>query len=249
MAVETPSNPVGAPDLMGKSDVNPLCALGFSLDDWRGWRAGADSAEPDVTVIPAMLRRRLSPLGRAILSLAIPLMDQWGDMPIVFASRHGEVGRTLGLLQDMAKGELMSPTAFSLSVHNATAGLYSIHRGLTKNITAISGGSQDLVAVLLEALGQCNAAEPRVLCLICDEPLPEIYRAQEPLPEAAFALALVVSRDPGGNSGWQLLHLTETTAKTDSIPQALQLMTLLQTQGDALSLAAGGSHWLLQRGA
>ncbi len=221
----------------------PLCALGFSLDDWRGWRPSSPAAETDVAVIPSMLRRRLSPLGRAILSLAIPLMERWGDMPMVFASRHGEVSRTLGLLQDMAQGELMSPTAFSLSVHNATTGLYSIHRGLNKNITAISGGSTDLVAVLLEALGQCNSAEPRVLCLICDEPLPEPYQAQEYQPEQPFALALVVSR----GQGWQLQTQAAPNGQLPATPQALQLMTLLETQGSQLPLAAGGSHWLLQR--
>src|SRR4051812_6705411 len=102
-------------------------ALTFSILDWKAWTPAHD-LQPDVSVIPAMLRRRLSPIGRAALSVIMPLADSQGAMPLVYVSRHGDLNRTLGLLQDLALGEPLSPTAFSLSVHNATAGLFSIQQ-------------------------------------------------------------------------------------------------------------------------
>ncbi len=195
-----------------------------------------------MSVVPAMLRRRLSAMGRVALSLVIPLIDQWGDMPIVYVSRHGEVGRTLGLLQDMARGELMSPTAFSLSVHNSTAGLYSIHRGLTKNITAMSGGSEDLLPGLLEALGQCTAEEPQVLVLFCDEPVPELYRHQVNQPEALYALALVLNR----GASWVLEALGQPQANSAE-PQSLQLLQHLEASAPSLMFSDSGCLWQLRR--
>jgi len=44
---------------------------------------------------------------------------------MVFASRHGEADRTLAILQDLAAGAEVSPTLFSMSVHNSVPGLWS----------------------------------------------------------------------------------------------------------------------------
>lgn len=198
---------------------------------------------PDVSVIPAMLRRRLSPLGRAALSVIMPLAETHGAMPLVYVSRHGDLNRTLGLLEDMAKDEPLSPTAFSLSVHNATAGLFSIQQGLTSNITAISGGTQELVPALLESLGLCNAQTPQVLCVFCDEPTPEIYRHQADQPAHAYAVALII----GAGQEWQLEPLGQNFVDSSAEPQALQLLRVLHGEVASLSLSHNGSGWQLGR--
>lgn len=218
-------------------------ALTFNILDWKAWTPAHNDA-PDVSVIPAMLRRRLSPLGRAALSVIMPLAQTHGAMPLVYVSRHGDLNRTLGLLEDMAKSEPLSPTAFSLSVHNATAGLFSIQQGLTSNITAISGGAQELVPALLEALGLCNEQTPQVLCIFCDEPTPEIYRHQADQPAHAYALALIL----GVGQEWHLEHAGQGDAGAAPEPQALQLLRLLQGDIDSLSLSHNRSNWQLRRG-
>jgi hypothetical protein len=222
-------------------------ALTFSIHDWKAWTPAHNNA-PDVSVIPAMLRRRLSPMGRAALSVIMPLAAIHGAMPLVYISRHGDLGRTLGLLEDMARGEPLSPTAFSLSVHNATAGLFSIQQGLTSNITAISGGAQELVPALLEALGLCNSQTPQVLCVFCDEPTPALYQHQADQPAQAYALAMVI----GVGQDWQFAQTGECKSgrfKTDvsAEPQALQLLQVLQAGGASLLLPHNGSDWQLRR--
>ena len=217
-------------------------ALTFNILDWKAWTPAQNDA-PDVSVIPAMLRRRLSPLGRAALSVIMPLAQTHGAMPLVYVSRHGDLNRTLGLLEDMAKTEPLSPTAFSLSVHNATAGLFSIQQGLTSNITAISGGAQELIPALLESLGLCSAQTPQVLCVFCDEPTPGIYQQQADQPAHAYAVALVV----GVGEDWQLDHLNQANTDVSHEPQSLQLLSLLQGDVGSLSLAHNGSGWHLRR--
>lgn len=218
-------------------------ALCFNIQGWKAWHSAQDDQQPDVSTIPAMLRRRLSPMARAAFSVMLPLADTYGAMPIVYVSRHGEVGRTMVLLEDIARQEPMSPTAFGLSVHNAIPGLFSIHQGVTKNIIAMAAGSQDVVAALLEAAGLCSETEPHALCVFCDEPLPVIYQDFVDQPEIAYSLAIVISR----GSDWQLTPTTLDLLSDQSQPQALLLLDMLRQGQSHLLLAANQMTWKLER--
>jgi hypothetical protein len=101
------------------------------------------------------------------------------DLRLVFASRHGELGYTVALLRALAAREPLSPTVFSLSVHNAAAGLFSALRGDRAASTAVTAGEDTLGYALLEAHCQL-AAEPErpVLMVYGDEPLPQEYREE-----------------------------------------------------------------------
>lgn len=175
----------------------------------------------------------------------MPLAETHGAMPLIYVSRHGDLHRTFQLLQDLAIGEPISPTAFSLSVHNATAGLFSIQQGLTKNITAISCSEAELIPALLEALGQCKTQEPRVMCVFCDEPPPDIYRAHVNQPEFPYALALIVSL----GDTWQLTNLgsLNNATSTPSKLQPMGLLALLQGETRNLSIVHNHTNWQLSR--
>lgn len=225
----------------------------FNIQEWKAWSPINIDDQPDVSIIPPLLRRRLSSLARMAVSVIMPLADQYGAMPLVYVSRHGDLSRTLGLLEDIAKGEPVSPTAFGLSVHNATSGLFSIHQGLTKNITAISCGSEDLVPALLESLGQCTSDEPNILCVFCDEPPPAIYADQSNQPEQPFAVAMVISRENiSVGNGWKLEALAsrpeaKAAAQTNNLAQPLQLLSLLKGDIKSQSFTCNGASWQLSR--
>ena len=130
--------------------------INFNIAQWRAWAPGLDSAQdwlawskapvvlpasdaaPDVSFLPAMQRRRLSRLARMAFSVGWPLAEGLQDLPLVFISRHGETPRTLDILSDLADGQPLSPTQFSLSVHNAVIGLWSILRNETSEMTALA---------------------------------------------------------------------------------------------------------------
>lgn len=109
--------------------------------------------------------------------------------PIVFASRHGEALRSFGLIRELHTEGSVSPQSFSLSVHNATAGIHTIALGCHANVTALAGSQATGDALLTEAMGLLLDGAQSVLVVACDEPLPDCYRPYLDEPQAPFAWA------------------------------------------------------------
>jgi hypothetical protein len=139
-----------------------------------------------------MLRRRLGPVARAALNVAHRCLGERNGVPMVFASRHGELARTLTMLKDLAAGEEVSPATFSLSVHNASAGVFSIARQDTAPATAIAAGDETLGMALVEALARLSPEQPQVLLVYADAPVPERYAQDIASTETPHALALLL---------------------------------------------------------
>ena len=102
-----------------------------SREDWQQWLQHPESIEEpfekiSLRNIPAMLRRRFNTLGKYAMGAALPLMEGIESIPSIFASRHGDTELSLSLLEQIGRDEPMSPTNFSLAVHNAVSGLFSI---------------------------------------------------------------------------------------------------------------------------
>lgn len=226
-------------------------------EDWQRWAAGQKAiggdAMPQVQAIPAMLRRRLSSLGKVALATAMPLLADDTPTPAVLVSRHGDLNRTVTLLSDLARGEELSPTQFSLSVHNAIGGLLSITRKDQSSITALACGCDDVSTALLEA--QAILAErgcSQVLCLIYDEPVPEVYRGDEPvLPDHPYAAAFILGKGPASGEDiavdLRLTAVDTTAAAPASEPQALTLARWLLSGTSELSLPGPRNCWRWSR--
>ena len=242
----------------------------FAIKGWKAWKPGcstqsdweswgqslavpADNASknsasehnavaPDVSMVPAMLRRRLSPQAKAVFSVALPLLGEYGNMPIVHASRHGEVERTFSILKDIAAGEMVSPMQFSLAVHNAISGMLSIQQNVTDNITAIAACGEELVPALLEAIGLLEN-HSHILCVFNDAPIPSelqfVGQYYEP-----YSVACVIST----GEGCELLTEEVCGNQADvALPQPLALVQLLAGGCDSISLPLRGRSWLLKR--
>lgn len=187
------------------SDWAAFSPYRMQREEWLAWacdkHAGAPEAsyKPDLPWVNAMLRRRLSPMGRAALWSAGQLLDEQRFSPVatVFASRHGEVGRTVKLLRELAVQAPLSPASFSLSVHNAIGGIHSIANKVSSPVTAISAGPDTVCAALLEAYTQLASnptAGEEVLCVFYDDPLPaplnEFDRECSDVQALAFRVSL-----------------------------------------------------------
>lgn len=161
-----------------------------------GDRAPVVSAQADVTLVPAMLRRRLGPVGKPVAAVAWDMIEPGDHQSLVFASRHGDQAKTLQLLSEIGCQSPLSPAAFSMSVHNATAGLLSIAKKATGPHTALSADARLLSAAIIEAYGQLVAGVRSVVCVIYDLPLPSDYNYHE-IQDFPFAVALELTLAQG----------------------------------------------------
>lgn len=177
-------------------------APGMAGGDWLGWArasanararipAGAADA-PTLEFLPALQRRRLSRPARLALQVAHDCLAGERADHIVWSSRHGDANKTLHILRDLAHEETVSPTAFSTSVHNAPAGLYSIFFDDDSPSTSLSAGTESLSQACWEAaaLLGCGQAE-RVLVVCYDEPSSAPYARYVEELEGIFALGLL----------------------------------------------------------
>lgn len=165
-----------------------------SQAEWLAWarqpRLPEGDEVPALAEMPAMQRRRLEKLGRMALQVAWHCQpDPEEAMPIVFASRHGDIPRTFEMLGALAREEPLSPTHFGLSTHNAIAAQYSIARQLKGNYLAVSAGAESAEAAVTEALGLLADGAPSVLVVIYDGRTPDAYAGFRDEPETDYAWA------------------------------------------------------------
>ncbi len=161
--------------------------LWITLEQQAVWRATAETPKPDVSFVPPLERRRLTGVERAALAVAWQVRPPEGaELPVVFASRWGEIGVTAKLMRQFHEGGEMSPAGFSASVHNAAPGAFSL---LTKNhapYTALAARARSLEAGLLEAL----VHRARILLVYAEEATPNLYAGAFPDPQTGCALAV-----------------------------------------------------------
>ena len=193
----------------------------------------AVSGPPDTAFIGPLLRRRLSSLGRGMLHCAGHAAADVPELRSVFASQHGEPSRTLPMLEDMATDQEISPTQFSMNVHNAVAGIWSIARQDRSACTAIGAGQASFGWGLLEAFSLHRAhGEAPVLFVYGDDRLPDLLTAFEPLQAPLHALAFLIAasgdrrirlhRDPfaegAATEAPQSLHCLHALSNSESSP-------------------------------
>ena len=226
--------------------VDAWSAFAAGLEDQTAWREWARApwlptgdAMPALTEMPAMQRRRVERLGRAALQVAWRCQDDGADaMPMVFATRHGDLERTHRMLAELARDEPLSPTQFGLSTHNAIAAQYSIARGLQGNYLAVSAGHATPEAAVTEALGLLADGAPAVLVVVCDDALPGDYAAyaDEPGTLHAWAWRIVPPRQ-----GLPQLSLRAgEPARSDALPHALDVLRFFLAGEPALPGTDGG---------
>ena len=214
-----------------------------------------DFSWPKLDFVPAMQRRRLSPFAKIALYVANKTLEHdvstQNSLPILFSSRHGDIHKTSILLENLAHQEMLSPTAFALSVHNAVPSLYSI---LTENkaaINAIAAGQDSFFMAIVDAYvrlstGICD----EVLLIHADQDLPQIYGSFQDEQQIPHAVAMKISLKETPNSRTVLCaftHNKDTKAegKDNSLglPAALSFSRWFNTHEKELNYHSNSYHW------
>lgn len=156
-----------------------------------GTQTIASVDKPGLAEIPAMQRRRLGDLARTVFHVLARCADAGAQEPVIFSSYMGEIGRTQDILGAIAANEPVSPASFSLSVHNAIGGQWSLIQGVKAPMVALAPPSNSPVPALLEAAGMLLEGEYAAVNVVYyEEPYPQFYAPFMQGPSAVTALAL-----------------------------------------------------------
>lgn len=162
---------------------------------------GAAEAKAPAAGVPPMLRRRLSPLGRACAETLWAIRDpETGRNPflapedaartaVIFASRWGDIEEAARQVRDVAADRPLSPARFATSVHNGIAAVLTIAAGFHGNVLAIANGPFSLSAAFDSAVGLLTEVE-RVIVVAYDLKPPVEFD----LPGSTHALAFLCAR-------------------------------------------------------
>lgn len=105
----------------------------------------------DLSQVPMMMRRKLSPVGKIALSTMLQCYED-GIKKLCYASRYGELERVVKLIRQEHEDNEISPAGFSFSVHNSTAGLFSLMNNLHCPYNSVAAGEDTFSAGLLDAV-------------------------------------------------------------------------------------------------
>ena len=224
-----------------------------SEQDWRLWQQGEKALTdeltlPQLTTIPAMQRRRLSPFAKVALHCALEASaEHQANIPCVFSSRHGDLHRTTKLIENIALSKDLSPTQFGLSVHNAAAGLFSIFTGNRAPLSAISGGQSSFMQGLLDSVAKLQVNNlSRILYVYCDLNVPECYRSYV-VDDTSIGIGLLIEVSKDAKNAYSLAYnAVEDTLNSDC--QALDFMDFILSEENQLLAKIHQQTWQLRRG-
>ncbi len=173
----------------------------FSIDNWFYWEndycdinSRSTTKNYDLSNIPVIQRRRLPEVAKRMNAFTKRLSEQ--KIPIIYATHNGEISQTLSIIRTFKDD--VSPAKFSLSVHNAIAGLLSIIHKNNQPYQTIDSMSGLLEVAITEAYALLSHYN-KVGIVYYDEELPVLLgqnNTGSPLPSLrVFGLLLSAGDD------------------------------------------------------
>ena len=216
--------------------------------EWREhWRQPAARAGTDEAVgegIPPIHRRRMSPLSKQALQVALEARGEAEPDFSVFCSQHGESNRARDLLRDIVAGKELSPAAFSQSVHNSSAGVYSIITGSRLPATALASGASTFAYGWIEAEAYlCENPSGSALLVMSEDFLPEEYLPYSSQTSCRYALGLLLGR---ARHGGVTLDRADP-GPDEALPMAPLFAAWWRSKGQSLHVTTEGQGWAWSR--
>jgi len=229
--------------------LDSIGLLGPGLGGWPQARAvlrGEQVYAPQPTLIPApttlpAAERRRS--GRVVhLALAVGQEATAGSgtdltaLSTVFASSGADSNNCHEILQTLASADRqLSPTRFHNSVHNVTAGYWSIATRDRAPYTVVCAYDGSFAAGLLEALSLVASSASTVLLVSYDVDYPSPLREKRPIGDA-FAVALLLRPRAGPRSVGMLAASFSAAAADGMVTTGLEALRRSAPAARALPL-------------
>lgn len=209
--------------------------LKFSIDSWTAWSSASggcsgskdsvyqnvdNELELNLSHIPSMKRRRMNHQCKMAVSTALDCLSQVDSSQprCVFASQHGELGRSIKIINSMIESGDISPTDFSMSVHNSALGLFSILSANKQSATSIAAGEETFGYGFLEACMQLSLEpEVPVLYVFFDQPLPSELAQFDSIGAESRCIALLL-RTPAKENEKFVFEMTPLDSSTNTVP-------------------------------
>lgn len=239
---------VRAPGISSKADFMALCQSALAPDP--------AARLPRAQAIPMLSARRLHAGSRLAADLAVSLLRQHPDIAAcVFVSRHGELQRNFSILQALATHTEVSPTDFTMSVHNAAGGIASIQAKKQLPVSSVAAGAESFMQGLTEASLFLQSGHRQVLLVAFEGQLPDFYTPLLPSSERSLPHAVAVLLQSGHD-----FTLSTAPAGTASAANAaagaadvlapwpaLQFARFCLTGAPELKITAGRHSWSFEQ--
>lgn len=208
----------------------------------------ADFNKISLQQIPPIKRRRLSGLSKLAMHSSLSCLEQCDvnaeNIMTVFASQHGELNRTTSIVKSMFEEQEVSPKDFSLSVHNASLGLFSIFTNNKYPGTSIAANSNTFGYALLECYNQLQRFPNTQVLLTCfdlevESPFSELQDSLYP----SYSLSLLLSQ-PTDNAPVVSFSFTDLGEhKNPEFPLALGFFDFLHSDNQQQTLDSQDTRW------
>jgi hypothetical protein len=186
--------------------VEGIGLLGPGLSSWAQGRQCLDGSLhyqagqcvlPLPMALPSAERRRAGAMVKVSLAVGQEAVAASGlqakALPSVFSSSSGDAVNCHEICSALASGDrLISPTRFHNSVHNASAGYWSIASGAMVSSSVLCAHDGGFAAGLLEGVTQCVVDDSPVLLVAYDTEYPEPLYSKRPIPDT-MGVALVLA--------------------------------------------------------
>ena len=226
---------------------NILCRGLTSKENLREWAKKPSVLSDDLPFkkyeyIPMMQARRMSQATGLACENFLEILHEHQIESAVFLSEHGELERSHKIIEALSSNNNISPTDFSMSVHNVAAGLSTILSKQSIEVSSISAGQDGLAQALYEILVFLESGAKNVLLIAFDGAIPEFYYNYGVSHEPTYAVALLFEK---GND-WQItIDKKESENQGGKIPLPIQLVHGLFSDQKSFSLEGVNQslHW------
>ncbi|EEB3144188.1 beta-ketoacyl synthase chain length factor [Salmonella enterica subsp. enterica serovar Newport] len=220
-------------------------------EQWREWSRLSHAIDPaaplaKLSELPMMTARRLSSGSKLAVDCGLAMLRRHEIDAILYTSRHGELERNYRILHALATEQALSPTDFTLSVHNSAVGNLTIAAKKPIVSSSLSAGRDTFQQGLCEVMSLLQAGYQRVLMVDFDGFLPEFYHPHLPpeMPTWPFAVALVIE----SGDTWQCKTRPHSAHSETTLPQSLLFLQHYLQDIDTFTLPGERVQWQWSQG-